>query len=303
MIAEAALLIVVDKTQAECQEKRRNSSKFRCDCRGISMISGNPEQAAENRSWSDFEQWNVLFETLCGLRGFATANDLAQVYCRRTRRQTQRDLDTAARSINNWRSGSHAPSARNLAILAQLLDVASDPALDEAWHALYRKAKDQTELASGAARTSRFDGSWMAALIQVGQGHLVSILAVLVTLAAFVSGFAFWYIATETPAAVSARSRSLIPFRRTVILSVGQSAVVHGHRGDCGGPAPDKESTTAILPSKIGIGTLTAGGIGMRYSRRCNGLTPAREVILHAKRVGSEQIELFDDVITVAVTK
>ena len=215
------------------------------------MVSENPEQAVENRSWSDFEQWNVLFEALCRLRGFAAVNDLAQVYCRRTRRHTQRDLDAAARSINNWRSGSHAPSARNLAVLAQLLDVASDPALDEAWHTLYRRAKGEPEFVSGVAAAVPPDGSWTTKLFRGEQRRFAYGIAAAAVAFAFVSGFAFWYSDSQAPATASTASKKrLIPFRRTVTLSVGQSTVIHGHRADCGRPAPDKDLPRPYSPRR-----------------------------------------------------
>ena len=262
------------------------------------MIYGDSGQAIQDRPWPDFERWNVLFEALCSIRGFAAVNDLAHAYCGRTRGHTQRDLDAAARSINNWRSGSHAPSARNLAILAQILDVTSDPVLNEAWHTLYRKAKDQTEAVSGPPGAPPRDSSWTTTVFRGGRRHFVFIIAAAVVVAAFVSVLAAWHAGSQA----SETSQRPIPFRPKVILKVGQSAVIHGYRASCGKPAPDKDATTSRFPSKIEVGILAAGDIGVRYSRHCGGDTPAREVIFHSERVGSEKIELFGDVIAITVT-
>ena len=265
-------------------------------------MSDELDQTVENPSWSHFEQWNELFEELCRRRGFAAANDLAQVYCRRTRRQTRRDLDATVRNINNWRSGSHAPSARNLAILGQLLDVTSDPSLDKAWHTLYRRTKREPGSVATTAEIASSHSSRISAIFRGQWRKVLAIAAVSVT-AALVGGLSAWEGGSPSPATASAPSQHLISFRRTIVLSLGESTIIHGHRGDCGAPPPDKATTTAMLPTDLGIGVLSAGNVGTRYSRHCGGLTPAREVILRAERVGSAKIELFDDVITVAVVE
>jgi len=267
------------------------------------MMSGNLEQVAKNQPWSDFEQWNMLFEALCETRGFTAVNDLAHAYCRRMRRQTQRDLDAAVRSINNWRAGSHAPSARNLAVLAQILEVSSDPALHEAWQTLYRRAKGQPNTASSVTAQAPSRDSRITTLVRGMRWRRPFLIAVSALVVAFVVGYAFRSAGDRVTASASAEPQQLIPYRPTVILAVGQRAVIHGYRAECGRPAPDKDETTSILPSKIGIGTLIAGNTGVRYSRHCGGNTPAREVILHAEHAGSDKIELFGDVISIAVTE
>jgi hypothetical protein len=53
----------------------------------------------------------------------------------------------------------------------------------------------------------------------------------------------------------------------------------------------------------VGLGTFSDGGVGERYSRRCNGTTPARAVRFTATTPGQEQIEMFGDTIDITVTE
>ncbi|SDE94579.1 hypothetical protein [Rhodospira trueperi] len=93
-----------------------------------------------------------------------------------------------------------------------------------------------------------------------------------------------------------------IPYRETVTLSVGQSAIIHGARGQCGEAPPDWSAVAARLPM-VSVGTFSDGGVGERRSRRCNGPTPARAVRFTATTPGQEQIELFGDTVDITVTE
>ena len=85
-----------------------------------------------------------------------------------------------------------------------------------------------------------------------------------------------------------------------VSLDVGQSAVIHGVRSECGKDAPDWEKVAPSLPSLV-TGTFSDGGLGTRYSRRCSGPTPARAVRFTATTTGTEKIDLFGDQIRIEV--
>lgn len=102
-----------------------------------------------------------------------------------------------------------------------------------------------------------------------------------------------------TPAAILAQSSdlSVIEYRPTVRVSVGQSVVVHGYRGDCGA-LPDK---AAFVPPKLTTGRLVLGKVGVRESQSCRGTTPAYAVVFIAERPGSEAIKLFGDRIRLIV--
>ena len=93
-----------------------------------------------------------------------------------------------------------------------------------------------------------------------------------------------------------------IPYKKNVELTIGQSTIIHGARGQCGLPAPDWDRVASGLPL-ITTGSLSDGGLGTRRSNRCGGPTPARAIRFTAEKSGSEQIELFGDPINITVQK
>ena len=110
------------------------------------------------------------------------------------------------------------------------------------------------------------------------------------------SGFIFAVIFAVSACAQTKQ----IPYKPDVRLSVGQSTVIHGARGQCGQPPPDWDHVVRELPSST-TGSFSDGGIGTRQSRSCGGPTPARAVNFTAESAGSEQIELFGDPINITV--
>ncbi len=89
-------------------------------------------------------------------------------------------------------------------------------------------------------------------------------------------------------------------YKRDVTLSVGQSTVIHGARGECGEAPPDWEEVVRGLPLSL-TGSYSDGGLGVRWSRSCGGPTPARAVKFTAEKAGSEQIVLYGDPINITV--
>lgn len=98
------------------------------------------------------------------------------------------------------------------------------------------------------------------------------------------------------PFAVHAEGIS-IKYKERVTLAVGQSAVIHGIRGECG-QAP---ATSDIALPALQTGTLSLGKLGTRNSNSCGGPTPAIEVIFTATTKGRESFEVEGDKITVRV--
>ena len=96
---------------------------------------------------------------------------------------------------------------------------------------------------------------------------------------------------------LTATAETEIKYREKVTLSVGQSVVVHGYRGDCG-QAPDPAEIR--LPA-LQTGTLSIGKAGQRSSKRCKGMTPALEIIFTATAPGRETFEVQGDDISVRV--
>jgi hypothetical protein len=95
----------------------------------------------------------------------------------------------------------------------------------------------------------------------------------------------------------TAMAETTIKYRKSVTLQVGQSIVVHGIRGECG---ENPDLAEIVLP-KPKTGELSLGKFGVRQSNRCNGKTPAVEVIFTAKTAGREKFEGEGDDITVRV--
>lgn len=69
----------------------------------------------------------------------------------------------------------------------------------------------------------------------------------------------------------------------------------------CGNAAPIWGAVERELPP-LATGTWSDGGKGLRYSRNCSSLTPARGVTFTATVVGSEQINLYGDDISIRVS-
>ncbi len=98
-------------------------------------------------------------------------------------------------------------------------------------------------------------------------------------------------------APLAAQSTKEIKYRERVTLDLGESVVVYGYRGDCGALPT---SGQVELP-QLKTGTLSTGKDGIRKSKRCNGMTPAVEVIFTATTPGRETFELQGDEISVRV--
>jgi hypothetical protein len=108
---------------------------------------------------------------------------------------------------------------------------------------------------------------------------------------------AFSVMLAAFSASAFAQSENEIEYRERVTLNVGESVVIHGIRGDCG-QLPTRGDIE--LPA-LTTGTLSVGKEGYRESRRCNGETPAVEVIFTATAPGRERFEIEGDPISVRV--
>jgi hypothetical protein len=92
-----------------------------------------------------------------------------------------------------------------------------------------------------------------------------------------------------------------IPFNPTVSVQVGQSVVLKGVRGECGQAAPAFKQLNRL--PKSSLGSLSDGGTGTAASRACGRPTPVRAIRFTARKAGSEQITIYDDAITITVTR
>lgn len=91
-----------------------------------------------------------------------------------------------------------------------------------------------------------------------------------------------------------------VEYRRSVSLGVGESIVVHGARGACGQPPPSWQKVSRKLPDTK-LGSWSDGGVGMRYSRKCGTMTPARGLVFNARRIGSTEFYIYGDPVSISV--
>lgn len=259
------------------------------------------EDGSKAGPWDAHKRWSRLFDAVCDAAELDSASELALLFCQHTGRLTQRDLETAARNIGNWRNGSHLPSSRNFRILTKILSVSQDPGLSDTWHSLYEHERALKKEGSGRG------GQEHPAFRQEGgtprtMRWLSSIALVCISAAGLAVALAFWPDKYTLTVGAEDVKENHIPYKRNITLRVGESAVIHGHRGACGQAAPAVEKTEKRLPTNLQTGILSVGRTGVRYSRHCKGETPAREVIMNARRAGSDRITIFGDTIDITVT-
>ncbi|MBB3809451.1 hypothetical protein [Pseudochelatococcus contaminans] len=252
-----------------------------------------------------YEQWSLLLDRLCVEKGHADNRSLASTYCAAAKKETAGDYASALKNLENWRSGSHAPSRRNFRILTQILGIQErDEAWDD-WNALYQK-------------TQRRKPATEAEMLQLpeeplpetfprwrGTGLLAAGLAVTIA-AALIAPAVHHYLSqpdssqlASMPDAVDVDG-TLFYMRSTVRVAVGESLIVHGNRGDCGEQPPSWQDTLANLPPMT-IGRWSDGGVGKRGSNTCGGPTPARAVVFTGTQPGEDKIMLYGDLVFIRV--
>lgn len=90
-------------------------------------------------------------------------------------------------------------------------------------------------------------------------------------------------------------------YRRSVTLSVGQSAILKGMRNpDCEDSAPKWSWVRGNLP-KSKLGAFSDGGRGTVKSKNCGGRVGARGVKFTAKKPGNERFIIRGDAVRVTV--
>jgi len=90
-----------------------------------------------------------------------------------------------------------------------------------------------------------------------------------------------------------------IKWQREVNLTVGQSMVVYGFRGDCG----SYPASNSIRVPATSTGNFTLGRKGWRNSGNCNGPTPAVELIFNATSPGRETVRIQGDPVRIRVSQ
>lgn len=262
--------------------------------------------------WQRADRWYELFDMLCDRAGYYDDADLAAAYCALTGHGERKQFEAAARNLNNWRSGRHLPRPGNLRLLARLLKVADDPELQQHWTRLYRQAGQAPESSSRLPVVSAGLGRDVELLppAAVGTDVLVpyravagggrrwssaqAALACLVFLCAGAAAGATVATYVWQPWRGVADDAPVVPFRPKIEMKLGETRVIHAERGDCGKLPRDWAAVQSNLPY-VRMGSFSDGGLARRFSKFCQGLTPARAIRFTATSAGIEEFEIQGD--------
>ncbi|MDN2568233.1 hypothetical protein N1F89_18575 [Aquibium sp. A9E412] len=255
------------------------------------------------RPWHHYQEWHELLDAICVDQGHLDDMELASALSAASGNGKSAAYEAALKNLRNWRAGAHVPRRRNFLLLTKVLRVDSYEGLRDHWIGLYGRSSAKAR-ADGTTTPADAGASALAAA-----GHAVSeigrrrattwLFASIVPLAVVAAGSAYLLTggleisAKDMPAAE-------VEYRPSTTVGVGESAVVHGARGVCGKAPPEWDSVVQGLP-ELDIGTWSDGGVGVRYSRRCNGFTPARGVVFTAVRPGEAVFTLFGDPVAIRV--
>jgi len=246
----------------------------------------------------EYDNWHALFNSVCKMGGNDDTYKLAYLICEKGGKSTQREIESTARNIINWRNGSHIPHQKNFRILTDILEISQNKELLASWNKLYGIAKKRVNSESSrnnkTQKTPVGNKPWF-------KSHTFGgiVLGIIITLA-FAAMYQFNIHNFSENVAAPEWHDNDIPWRREVSLKVGEKVVIHGYRGECGMMPSETERAEFKLP-KLETGTLLAGKLGVRISRQCNGATPAREVVFRAEHPGTETFIIFEDDVTVRV--
>ncbi len=100
-----------------------------------------------------------------------------------------------------------------------------------------------------------------------------------------------------------ADSSNKVKFRESITLKVGQAAIVHGVKGECGQlpTKADLAKSKRNLDAALKTGHIAFGKPGVRKSGSCNGWTPVYETIFVADRPGEETVKIHGDKVRIKV--
>ncbi len=229
-------------------------------------------------------------------------SELAFQFCQKQGRTSQRDTEAVARNLSNWRSGSNLPSRKNLRTLTEILRISDDDALQRRWFELYKQAGQRSAHQSIEVSNVNIENRNVFVLLSPRSWRATALLLMVFAVAVVM---VFWMVVPPNLRITSQERMELnnIPWRKHVSLHVGEEVVVHGKRGNCGELPKSPEKIRAGLPNHLLTGVLKTGKLGMRTSRRCEGPTPAREIVFKGLYPGKETFFLYGDDITVLVTE
>ncbi len=250
---------------------------------------------SEAQDWKQYERWHDLCNAVCNAQGHLGNSELSFLLCKAQRKTEQKHIEAAARNLSNWRTGTNTPSKQNARLLADFFNINDDDVLSKQWWELYKRSQSRSTspYASNPATEGNRKKPVLKRLTIAGIGVVVVI-----------STFFLMRSSSDAASDQDAAMRlNNIPWTRNVSLHVGEEAVVHGKRGDCGQLPKAEDKIQKDLPNDLTTGVLTTGKLGMRTSRRCDGATPAREIVFKALYAGRETFFLYGDDVTVTVVE
>ncbi len=269
----------------------------------------------------NFTHWHLLFDELCNRAGYFDDAALASAYCATTTSKGQRQFEIAMRNLNNWRSGRHLPRAGNLRVLARLLKVADHPEIQARWDLLHRQARDiEAGGASSALAVAVHPVAPLHSLPPTAMARPLLTISVpqrmgrkrFSLLQAAVGGIALLAVGAAAGSLVTASGwrpwagpaddAPIVPFRPVVTMKVGESRPIYAERSDCGKLPRDWQMVESDLPA-VRTGTFSDGGLARRFSKFCQGLTPARAIVFTAIAPGIEEFEIQGDFFKMTVTE
>lgn len=256
-----------------------------------------------DQRFDEIDRWHELFDELCTRAGYSETASLAGKYCAMTNGGGQHQYETALRNLNNWRSGRHIPRQRSMRILCELLRVPEDPALLARWNTLYQRARQVEEEATednpppvNAAADTRRRSSH--------PGNLWTLQAMFAGAFLFLVGMGAGVLVASDwrPWGGPADAAPMIRYDPELRMTVGESRVIHGERGDCGKLPREWDDLQNSLPASA-LGTFSDGGLVRRNSKYCKGVTPARGIRFTATKPGTELMHITGDLIKMTVVE
>lgn len=251
------------------------------------------------RDWTTYRHWHDLLDALCAEQGYLDNMALADALCAASGNRTQAAFDTAVKNLRNWRHGVHIPQRKNFILLGKILKVDRDEALRQVWSRLYSQAKVKP------TDTDVPDNGGQAATVALPRKSRWPLVVVGVIVAVVLGAAALVLSAgqqDEMTDPVASYEGVVAEYVRHVSIKVGESAIIHGARGNECDEAPTWESAKLLLPELV-TGKLTDGGVGTRQSRQCGGRVAARAILFTAISPGTEHISLYGDDIVIRVSE
>lgn len=242
-----------------------------------------------------------MLDLLCERAGYHDNAVLASRYCSRVGKTGRDDFEAVQKNLRNWRMGRHLPLRRNHILLAELLGVKDDRDLRRQWNTLYAAARaEATQSSSGSAaageaeRKGPPDETTVPSTLRIGR--LLIWLSVAFAVAA--GGGVAWHSVVKRN---EFHQLPLIGYDARVTMVVGETRLIHGDRGDCGGDPPDWYYILPQVPPST-LGVFSDGGTARKMDNGCNAVVRARAVRFTAAKAGSEEIKLLGDFMKIVVT-